>query len=417
MIPVNIAVNAIDNATAVLQKVRFRLDAVSNSMKGLNVAMSQITFVKDLNAVNLSLNHQGRIIDMNTKKFISFDGAAKRMLGNLGDGLGKANKQVRTFDMRLLSVLFAGMALQRTFGSALRSLFDNYKKVGAEQSVFNIKTMELNASWTFLKFSIIDALSQSSLFTGFIDFVIDLITWVSDLTSRFPGIGTDLVVAFSVLAAGGTVMVAIAQFKLFWDATFGIGGFLAKKTAAGMGASATASGTVAGSVGAGMALLGKIVAGGVIIWMIAKALNKEAGSPWTAQDMFDITFAGIAGWSLGGPLGAFAAAFAVLTIKALKDGTIDEIISNIQEKLLGKLNLRPGGYTAGGFSEALQSKLFNREQKPSSGAIQAFETGGGYTSQGSIDLRKSVERNAEATERNNDLLSLINQQGGTPYTG
>ena len=166
--------------------------------------------------VNDSMMKQSRRLNVNNAFLKSHIGFYEK----LHPKIAKVNKKLRTFDMRLLSTMFFGMALQRTFGMALKSLFTTYQKIGDEQSIFNKKTSQLNASWTFLKFSIIDALSQSDLFIGIIDFVIKMIDWVSDMTSRFPALGTALVVTFGVLAVGGGVMMMVSQFMLFWNSVF-----------------------------------------------------------------------------------------------------------------------------------------------------------------------------------------------------
>ena len=80
------------------------------------------------------------------------------------------------------AALFMGMAMNRAIGGFLRSAFDAFKMVGTENSIFAQKTNELAAAWAFFKFSLVDALSQSSLFLTLIDIVINLVARLGELS-------------------------------------------------------------------------------------------------------------------------------------------------------------------------------------------------------------------------------------------
>jgi hypothetical protein len=79
------------------------------------------------------------------------------------------------FNGAALSGLFFGMQLQKTFGGALKSIFEGYKKIIPESHEFNKMTTRLSANWQFFKFQLADALSNSPLFQSLISFSIKLL--------------------------------------------------------------------------------------------------------------------------------------------------------------------------------------------------------------------------------------------------
>lgn len=232
--------------------------------------------------------------------------SASAAMSGLNNNIDKGTKAIKTFDMRYLGLMFSGMALKRAFGGALRSLFDGFRQAGNEQSNFSVKTSELSASWTFLKYSIVNALSNSALFTGFMDGLMGVIDWVSQLINKFPAIGTGLVIAFSVLTAAGTVGMIIGQFMLGWKAVFGVGGLWGKSVASGAGTVAGESGTVAGSVKKGYISWNKIIGAGLIIKAVVgtyKSVTDESPTPFKTllKDAltFGLGFGIFTGWWAG----------------------------------------------------------------------------------------------------------------------
>lgn len=128
------------------------------------------------------------------------------------------------FDFRLLSILFAGMALQRTFGGFARNLINTYTKAEDNTSGLSKATTRLTASFEFLKFSLIDALDNES-FIGIIDGIVGVIDWVSRLPE---GVRAGITGVIGALALIGTGAVIWSTIKLAWGALFGIGGILTK---------------------------------------------------------------------------------------------------------------------------------------------------------------------------------------------
>jgi len=111
-----------------------------------------------------------------------------------------------------MGMLFMGMAMKRAIGGFLKAAIKSYKIMGAEQSVFNVKTQELSAAWEFFKFSLIDALSQSELFATLMNWLIGLINWLSQLSEgKRQFIAISLAIGFVIAA----MMSLIGQLGLF----------------------------------------------------------------------------------------------------------------------------------------------------------------------------------------------------------
>ena len=124
-------------------------------------------------------------IDVDNKKAVR---AAKTMQA----GLASATKGVFRMNSAMLgfglSALFTGMAIKRLGDAIIKSLIKTYLTATDEQNRFNQQLIAVQASFEFLKFSIVDALSQSELVIALIDGLISLINWVSLFVSKHPKI-------------------------------------------------------------------------------------------------------------------------------------------------------------------------------------------------------------------------------------
>jgi len=233
--------------------------------------------------------------------------AIEKATNNVDKGLKKVNQRASTFDMRMLSLLFGGMAIRRTFTMALKSIHNSFKKAEGNTSALTEATTKLSAGWEFLKFSIWNALDQSGVFRPVMDFLIKAVNWTSELMNKYPILGADIVTAFAVLATGGAVMMTIGQFKLLWDATFGVGGVLATKVAAGMGGEAMAAGTVTGAFSKGFMLMRKLAALGIGIHLFTSWLGRGEDYKLNIKDFVsDLGLATVAGYLGAGMYGALA---------------------------------------------------------------------------------------------------------------
>lgn len=283
-------------------------------LSGLNKAIGSFKRLEQLGKAGLGLNKAGKIIDMTTGRFVSVAEAA-----------AKAEKSVARFDMRLLSVLFAGMALQRTGAAFFKFAFNKWEQYEGYQSASLTKTMELTAAWEFFRFSIFNALGQSDLFVGFIDFVVKAVNWISGFINRFPELATAIAAVFGVFVVGGSVMLILAQFKLAWDALFGAGGFLA--TSAGKGI-----GSISGKIDGLKSLLGA----GFGFWLVWEGWkNFKEGN---LAGIFGDLATGVILWTAG--LG-YAVPF-YLAFKGLQMG-----VPKLQEKIAEKQEFFPEDLTIG----------------------------------------------------------------------
>lgn len=129
------------------------------------------------------------------------------------------------FDMRLLSVMFMGMQIQRTFGGMLKSVKNTFFKAEGDTSALTMKTTELTAAWEFFKFSLFDALN-----TDFFISLMDGLTKVINKFSQMSGTAKRTILTIiGTVASLGFVMFTFSQLKLAWDAIFSIGGLLNSK--------------------------------------------------------------------------------------------------------------------------------------------------------------------------------------------
>ena len=145
----------------------------------------------------------------------------------------KATKQVERFGMAAdkasmkyfglgMGLLFTGMAIKQFAEKAMGSIWTTYKQTIDVHDEFFQKTQQLSAAWEFFKFSLIDALGQSELFLGLIDFVIGLINWFGQLS---PSTKRWIIILLGGLAVLGTAMMLFGQVMLFVIGVQMAGGF------------------------------------------------------------------------------------------------------------------------------------------------------------------------------------------------
>ena len=107
------------------------------------------------------------------------------------------------FNGALLSLLFLGMQMQRTFTNALKAIFEGYKEAIPEGHKFNAITNELAANWEFFKFQIADALANSPMFER----MTEIAVWMLDILSTMPEpLQRILGYTTAILAAFGTLL-------------------------------------------------------------------------------------------------------------------------------------------------------------------------------------------------------------------
>jgi len=132
--------------------------------------------------------------------------------------LNSINKRTKAWSETLqsltgpfLSLLFFGMMLQQLFTGALKAVFEGYKKAIPEANKFNVLTNKLSANWEFFKFQLADALANSALFQRFIEFLVNSLKWLQQLspeTKKWLGFG------LAVGAAFGFILFVVGQVGL-----------------------------------------------------------------------------------------------------------------------------------------------------------------------------------------------------------
>jgi polyhydroxyalkanoate synthesis regulator phasin len=127
-----------------------------------------------------------------------------RMLQNLTLGVG-------------LSMLFGGMAIKNFFQAMWNGLFNTFMLVHGETSEQQALVNRLSGAWEYLKWSIMNALWQSGLMTGFIEGLIGIIDYVSRMPDQFKVMGAVGIVAFIGL---GAVMMIAGQLALLLTGYF-----------------------------------------------------------------------------------------------------------------------------------------------------------------------------------------------------
>lgn len=139
------------------------------------------------------------MLNRNADRFNKLMAEASVQNNRFATTMNRTSREVIKFNGNLLSTLFFGMQLQKTFGSALKTIFEGYKKIIPEGSEFNRLTTRLSANWEFFKFQLADAFAQSDLFQRLVIFAINLLQAfqklpvpVKELIVVLLGIGTIL---------------------------------------------------------------------------------------------------------------------------------------------------------------------------------------------------------------------------------
>jgi len=173
-----------------------------------------------------------KMVDRSARAGLRFDVSALKS----EEAMEKFNKQLvraeqnvkRTtgafnrFDMRMLSILFLGMQMQRTFGGMMQGMVKTFMDAEQNTSGLNQAFTRLWASVEFLKFSLIDALDQD-WFIGIINGIIGVIDWFSSLPEGVRAMIDLVIAAFAILGTGATVWVLV---KGGFNSVFGEGGYL-----------------------------------------------------------------------------------------------------------------------------------------------------------------------------------------------
>ena len=117
------------------------------------------------------------------------------------------------------AMLFMGMAMKKAAQNALRGIMTVYKEAVGENDRFVHATNQLNAAWTFFKYSLLEALAGSEAMYGMIEWVIQLVDWFSSLSDT----GRTAIISFLLVAfAIGSIVSPLGQVALL-SVSLGIG--------------------------------------------------------------------------------------------------------------------------------------------------------------------------------------------------
>ena len=135
----------------------------------------------------------------------------KRLQKELGLSTAQTEKlrqKTKAFSFDFLTLLFAGMMLQRTFGGMFKSIIDGYKKTVGLNSQFNRSVLKLQANFEFLKFSIANALNSPFVINA-IEWFTDRLNQLSDFFLDHPGLALTIIKVVGALALiGGLSQIA-----------------------------------------------------------------------------------------------------------------------------------------------------------------------------------------------------------------
>ena len=165
-------------------------------------ALSQKDLINAFNKGNIGFTEQGKTIDKTTGKMVSFSRATQ-----------KVNKGMEKMDFGFLSLLFGGMALQRTFGSMYKSLQTSYVSMGDKNDKFVKSIDKTTGAFEYMKVALFDGFVNNPLVAGVIDSITASLVHLGDWADKHPNIAGFLVGVGGALAVIGTGMVILGQVQ------------------------------------------------------------------------------------------------------------------------------------------------------------------------------------------------------------
>lgn len=147
---------------------------------------------------------------------------AKYAAQQLGKKLRAAGDRLKSMRGAMLgfglSVMFAGMALQKFFGGLARSFINTFMLVRGETSAFSQSIAKLQGGWEYLKYSIMEALERAGVIEWVTNKVRQLTEWVNNLSDEAK---VKIGKAILMFVALGTVMLLVGQAVSFLSGTLG----------------------------------------------------------------------------------------------------------------------------------------------------------------------------------------------------
>lgn len=199
---------------------------------------NKVDFVKSLESYNINSKlkqekiTQGKKLKTKSPMQFSIDDSNKELLrlkiqekanksakeySKLQDKLARQARHVRMSYLGVgFTFLFMGMAIKRVTDQALKSLFENYKLVMGETSEFNKLTNQLAGAWTFLKFTLMDALMQTGVLQTVIGWIINITNGLAKWAAEHPNLAKFIVIGLAITAILSVMAMVIGQLVLAW---------------------------------------------------------------------------------------------------------------------------------------------------------------------------------------------------------
>jgi len=336
----SIILQVVDRATPQLRATQNQIDRMSRTISDFGKTSRVMDFTKRLNTVGLTMNSIGRIIDINTKQFISMGSAVERV-GKLGsESFGGMNKLLLGIG---LGMTFFMWGIQMQLQRMLRSMFNVFKLAEGETGALNQQFNIVRANLAAISIAFFDAFASSGLFEKIVEIVISLADWFLNLSDRARswtvGLVIGLTAAIALISIGGQFVLAIGTFVQLWQTIFGTGGKLATTTAQGMGKEGV-EGTTVGNFAKGFSLMKTLIGAGLVIKTtmdMYKSISDDKPTPFMTilkEAIMGGAGAGLLVWGAGAGLatgGLVALATAAIIITVL-------LSTNAMKQRLGELN-------------------------------------------------------------------------------
>lgn len=138
--------------------------------------------------------------------------------------MNKLRAGTAKFNMNLLSLMFGFQMVSKAIWGFMKSSMTAYDKANGEQSAFAKSTNKLKAGFEFLKYSLIDALTQTGLFK----FLIKAAFWLVNMFNKLPSSVKKIIVWVLVLTGVlASALAALGAYGLLWKGLKGFAWFTA----------------------------------------------------------------------------------------------------------------------------------------------------------------------------------------------
>ena len=220
-----------ENKIDILIDSLFRGDGFDKAMRSMRRLEQQIALTKklaDFSEIGVSLNKNGRFVDAQTKKFMSY-GEVTRRVGDMNAFIDQQKaaqkammqtdkalqKSLNSFSMEFLGILFFGMQIQMMFSNLAKSTVSSFMKISEGSTSSGQAINALNASWELLGFTIGSAVATALEMV--LPIVLPIIEAVSDWVQQ-----NEKLVGWIVIAgiALGAFMFIVGSLSIGLEAVF-----------------------------------------------------------------------------------------------------------------------------------------------------------------------------------------------------